>query len=125
MTVRRVIRWACGAGLVHFSIAVLLWLLGTLAAVFTAARIGAGHMTWSSLLQSLPAVAFLAGFYFAFRISPTRPRIRSIACAFLFLAAAATFYYDTSQDRYQVQTLSAQDGCSHFYVTWFWWAYDR
>ena len=122
---QRAVRVACGVGLVHFCIAALLWLLAAVGAVVMAARVGAAHVTWSSLLQSLPALAFLVAFYFAFRASRQRPQLAATVCAALFLAAGAMFCYDTAHDRYQMQSLSFPGGCSHFYITWFWWPYDR
>ncbi len=122
---QRVVRIACGGGVVHFSIAALLWLLAGGGAVLMAARVGATKIAWTSLFPSLPALAFLAGFYFAFRASRRRPQLAAITCAALFLAAAAMFRYDTAHDRYQMQAFSVPGGCSHFYITWFWWAYDR
>jgi len=119
------VRVACAVGLVHFSIAALLWLLAAVGAVLMAIRFGAAHVSWSSFLQSLPVLAFLAAFYFAFRASRQRPQLAATGCAALFLAAGALFSYDTAHDRYQMQSLSVPGGCSHFYITWFWWAYDR
>ena len=116
---------ACGVGVLHFGIAVSLWLLGFCGALWMAHRHGASHITWSVFFQSLPAVALLVGFCGAFRLSRSRPLTAGACFAVLLLTSIASFCYDTTHYRYQIRSFSATDGCSRTYVTWFWWQYDR
>jgi len=122
---RRVLRLTCVGGLIHFALSTLFWLLAFLGALFTASRIGSSHITWSGFAPAWPGLTLLIGFAVTRHLIPTHPRSSALALLGLLLGAAASFHYDMAHDRYQMQSFSPTEGCSHFYLTWFWWSHDR
>lgn len=123
-SLRRTLLVLSGLGVAHFAISLVAW-----AAVLTTAwyipATPRPDIVPYLLTHAGPAVALCGVFLAAFVLVWKNRRRAVLVLAIAVVASMGAFAWDTHYDRYQIQTLTLDQGCKHVYCTWWWWEHDR
>jgi hypothetical protein len=108
-----------GIGAAHFILSVTFWLLTIMSGAF-------GRMSWIQIAGQAASAFFLGlAFLFALMLAWRRVRLSAIMLILTCLISVACFLFDVSHHRYQIQEWNADNGCSHVYITWWWYDDNR
>lgn len=121
---RLVVLCFAAIGLLHFSIAGLFWGMGVLIPVFKFGVKGS-RTDWAYVFaHATPCFVFLVLFAIAVILALRHRLVSTVILAVALASSAFSFLYDARHHYYQIQAFGGSEGCSHTYITW-WWYDDR
>ncbi len=104
-------------GIVHFATSLRWWIV-----LFGGTKLpGQQELFWNILTYAWPCLALLGVFAIALGLSSFNRRCGVAFLSVALLASSVAFWYDTKNNRYQIQAMTDNEGCGHFYCTWWWY----
>jgi hypothetical protein len=104
-------------GAAHFLIALILWVV----ALVTVTRTGLDGVYWIEFARAIPAVVLLSAFAVGAVLARRGHRAAVLLVPLALCLSAAWFAYDVVHAHYQLQIMTADEGCKHVYCNWWWY----
>lgn len=110
------------AGAIHFVVALFFW--GCMLAMVVPEPGGLRRIDWAGLWPAFAAIVFFVVFLTVIVMAWRRRKSAIVLLALAIAGATASFFYDTSHNRYQIQVMTIHEGCKHVYFNWWWYDDD-
>ncbi|MCZ6655381.1 MAG: hypothetical protein O7D91_20430 [Planctomycetota bacterium] len=114
---RLVVLLSAALGIMHFATSLRWWIV-----LFGGTTLPADQeLFWNILTYAWPCLACLGVFTIALALSSFSRRCAVWYLSLALLTSASLFLYDIQNNRYQIQALTENEGCKHFYCNWWWY----
>ena len=115
--IRLIILLFSALGIMHFMTSLRWWIV-----LCGETKLLTGQGVFGNILTyAWPCLACLGVFTIALVLSSFNRRCAVWYLSLALLTSASAFLYDTANNRYQIQAMTENDGCKHFYCTWWWY----